>query len=150
MIRYCDNKVVNENGEQVPEYKCPGHLAKFDDCVQEALYELMMENMGEQTTGNDEYEGTYTTFNVTSDEITQINPDSSEERWVVIPEGYYILQTSSGGFVYTLKYHSYSQMKEAYDVADDRYQRWDMGCEPTGHDECRAFDECQLGGVPSY
>jgi hypothetical protein len=155
MITYCQDRIETEDRETVDEngepLRCPGHLTKFDDCVQEALYELVLDNSGEQSTGTDEFEGTFTLFTFPADDRVAVNPDSSDERWVVIPAGCYILQTSSGGFVYTLKYGSYSEARDAYEVADARYCRWDKGCEQTPqHDQCEQHEECQLDGVPNY
>jgi len=149
MVRYCEDKLVDEHGDKQEDITCPGHLSKFDDCVQEALWELVLDNGGELQTGTDDFEGTFTLFNFADEEAVEINPDGVDARWVMVPEGYYILQTTSGGFVYTLKYETYREAREAYEVADDRYSRWEKGCEQTGHEVCETEDECQLGGIPA-
>lgn len=119
----CNTKFVH--GE------CDGnHLGKFSSCLDEALWDMALEDS--RSYGGDPDYG-YASLVIVGD-----GPGTSEERaWnpnvrtVVVPGGWYIIYTATSGEVSTAYYDSEEQANEVFNVWHDAFVEW-AGLEDNG------------------
>lgn len=104
---------------------CHGHLAKFDNCVDEALYVLSLDQSTiEGWTGDVEWERHVSLIVVGDDEGDQWPVEISDELTVVVPWGSYLVLADDLGFVWTERYESQAAARIVFDEWDRAYSRW--------------------------
>ena len=112
-------------GETI-QYKKKGP-GKFDDNVQEQLYEYILDGGGDESLGDVEGFGAYDLLLFGSDPLTVQYEDGSKE---VIKGA--IVQTDNQGFVYTQHYDSEEAARADWAIVETEYADW-LG--PEEHDE---------------
>jgi hypothetical protein len=80
--------------------------------------------MGDESTGDTDFEGYYSLFLVLTDETVIIDPDG-ESRTVIVPAGNYILHSASSGAVSLWTYETEQAARDEIDTARGRYEEWD-------------------------
>lgn len=110
---------------------CTGHLGKFGDCYDEALFEASMDGMLDYT-GESDFGGTYYLFIVEDPEAVEgvepysvtLDRETPNEREVVVPPGFYILDCDDQGFVRRLVYETEAEARRVYAEIEERYSAW--------------------------
>jgi hypothetical protein len=106
---------------------CNGHLAKFQDCLTEALWEISM--YAGESTGSTEAYGHFTLIHIEAEEIHIMGADlgvdeSAQGPAVTIPAGWYMISQYDRGDVYHDQYDTESEATEAWTAADQEYSAW--------------------------
>lgn len=110
---------------------CAGHVAKFDDCMSEALYEQCAGTRGwaDEETGNTDWDG-YMWLILASSEFEIPMEFWSGSFDMSIPGGTWMtLFVNTSGYV-TLTYHDTEQRaQDTFDAFDKAFQEWEWSNE---------------------
>jgi hypothetical protein len=98
---------------------CRGHLGKFDDCLSEAIWEASLDGFCDST-GDTECDGHYCLVSFPENDTVTIQDGPT----VLVPAGWYIVETVNSGAVYVTRYNTEGEAREEYDAADKRYGEW--------------------------
>jgi hypothetical protein len=124
---------------------CDGHLGKFGDCLAQALWEWSLDGLGDGT-GSGDFEGWTHLFDVERDTPAMIEPDGIA-REIEVPAGAYLLFVSTVGAVTYMLADSAEQARAVFQVAEERYEAWERGCDPNElaeHAGCADYDVCLM------
>lgn len=117
----CPGRVPGPCGQQ----GCKGHLGKFSDCLTEALWEASM--VGGESTGSTEAYGHYTLIHFDSDTSHSMGKDLGVEDHgpeVMISAGWYMVQATEQGFVYSWACESEAIARQQFAEVDQEYSAW--------------------------
>jgi hypothetical protein len=105
---------------------CAGHLAKFPDCLTEALWEVSM--IDGESTGSTEAYGHYTLIHYPEAEthvmghaLGVTDPDAVH---VDIPAGWYMVGTNDQGSVWHTSYADEAEARADFAIAEEEYSAW--------------------------
>jgi len=98
---------------------CQGHLGKFDNCLDEALYAESLDG-NHETTGDVDAHG-YITLMIVEEPYMFSFGDG---RTLRVPAGNFLLIEDSNGFVYTQSFDSVLDVRDAFEVAESEYAQW--------------------------
>jgi hypothetical protein len=98
---------------------CTGHLGKFSSCLDEAVWQLSMDD-SDRATGRTEAHGHFAAMTFDASEEYKIQDGAT----VIIPAGAYLVEENDQGFVYVVAYDSEAEMIKVFDEHDQRYSEW--------------------------
>lgn len=104
---------------------CTGHLGKFSDCLTEALWEVSM--VDGESTGSTEAYGHYTLIHIDSDTSHSMGKDLGVKDHgpeVMISAGWYMVQATEQGFVYSWACESEAIARQQFAEVDQEYSAW--------------------------
>jgi hypothetical protein len=104
---------------------CEGHLGKFQDCLSEALWEISL--YAGESTGSTEAYGHFTLIHVEENETHVMGAELGQDPGgptVAIPAGWYMVQASESGAVYTWRCPSEAEALGQFSLAGDEYSEW--------------------------
>lgn len=103
---------------------CQGHLAKFADCISEALWCASLDWQPEQT-GSTDFGIWACILTFDDDDEDNVVLLSDETSKVTVPLGFYMLTESSLGFVGHVKFETESEMRAEFGALQAQYLKWD-------------------------
>lgn len=140
-MQFCDTPI--EKGAP-----CPGHLAKFESCRDEALYELVLSGDAAEGCGDSDLDGHFSLIELEHPERVTLDVDTADARVVLLDPGCYIVHSAPSGAVWVTPYAFADQAREAYAVEEQRYLLWERGCDLSVpaevHEACDDFETCQF------
>lgn len=106
---------------------CQGHLAKFPNCLTEALWEVSL--VDGEATGSVEAYGHYTLIEFTEPTRHVMGldlgvPEADAGPTVEITAGWYMVGTNDQGFVWHTSYANETEARAEYDAIDAEYSAW--------------------------
>jgi hypothetical protein len=110
---------------------CHGHLAKFDDCMSEAVWSWSMDGADRQT-GSTEFAGHYSLVTLTDPDVFQMDEGQEDQYEVMVPHGHYVVFSAESGAVTVERFETAAEAGAVMDAAETAYGEW------LGDDE----DEC--------